>query len=304
MGSVGTDIECGVQLEHEARRPGRSTEGVLAGTFRRLRRNRAATGGLVLLALLLATAIAAPVIAPYDPIKVVPSESLKAPSTRHWLGTDQFGRDILSRLVWGARISLSAGLISVGISAAIGVAVGLVAGFYGGWVDGIVSRVVDMMLAFPGILLALCISAALGPGITQVMIAVGIAGIPTFVRMVRASVLSARENLYVDAARSLGASNPRIIVPHILPNVAAPVIVLATLGLAWSILNAAALSFLGLGAQPPMPEWGAMLSTGREYLRAGWWITTFPGIAIMVAVLSINLVGDGLRDAMDPRLRS
>lgn len=279
------------------------SEGVLSGTFRRLRRNRAAMGGLILLVLLVTMAIAAPALAPYDPIKVAPSESIKSPRAPHWLGTDQFGRDILSRILFGARVSLRTGLISVGIAASIGVVVGLFAGFYGGWVDIAISRVVDMMLAFPGILLALCISAALGPGINQVMIAVGIAGIPTFVRMVRASVLSARENLYVDAARALGASNLRIIGLHILPNVVAPVIVLATLSLGWSMLNAAALSFLGLGAQPPMAEWGAMLSTGREYLRAGWWITTFPGIAIMLAVCSINLLGDGLRDAMDPRLR-
>lgn len=276
---------------------------MVSGTVRRLAANRGAMVGLMLLALLVAVAIAAPLIAPYDPIKVVPAESVRPPSARHWLGTDQFGRDILSRIVWGAQISLRIGAISVGIAVSTGVAIGLIAGFYGGWVDVLISRLVDMMLAFPGILLALCISAALGPGISQVMIAVGIAGIPSYVRMVRASVLSARENLYVDAARALGASNLRIAIPHILPNVVAPVIVLATLGLAGAILNAAALSFLGLGAQPPTAEWGAMLSTGREYLRAGWWITTCPGVAIMIAVLSINLLGDGLRDALDPRLR-
>lgn len=281
----------------------RPPDGIIAGTFRRLRRNRAAMAGLVLLILLVATAISAPVIAPFDPIKVMPADSIKPPSPEHWLGTDQFGRDILSRIIWGAQISLRIGFISVGIASSVGVMVGLLAGFYRGWVDTIISRIIDMMLAFPGILLALCISAALGPGIYQVMIAVGIAGIPTYARMVRGSVLSARENLYVDAARALGTPDLRIIFVHLLPNVLAPVIVLATLGLAWSILNAAALSFLGLGAQPPMAEWGAMLSTGREYLRAGWWITTFPGLAIMVAVLSINLLGDGLRDALDPRLR-
>jgi peptide/nickel transport system permease protein len=204
------------------------------------------------------------------------------------LGTDHVGRDILSRIIYGARISLRIGLIS---------------GYHGGWVDVIIMRVMDVMLAFPGILLALAIISLLGPNLSNVMIAVGVSAIPAYTRLVRASVLSAKENLYVSAAQAIGCSTGITLFRHILPNVIAPVIILATLGVAGAILSAAALSFIGLGAQPPTPEWGAILSDGRQYLRYAWWVATFPGLAIMITVLAINALGDGLREALDPRAR-
>jgi peptide/nickel transport system permease protein len=204
----------------------------------------------------------------------------------------------------GTPLSLSVGLISVGIAIVVGVVVGLLSGYYGGWVDSTLMRFIDVMLAFPGILLALTIVSMLGPSLTNLMIAVGVSSIPTYARLTRGSVLSAREEVYVSAARSIGVANRRILVRHILPNVVAPIIVTATLGVGAAILWAAALSFLGLGSQPPTPEWGRMLSEGRQYLRDHWWISTFPGLAIMVTVLAMNILGDGLRDVLDPRLKS
>ncbi len=271
---------------------------------RQLVRNPTAMIGLAVLVVLTLVAIAAPWLAPYDPIRQNPLMSLKPPSAEHWLGTDQFGRDIFSRILYGARISLRIGLVSVGIAIALGGFLGLVSGFYGGWLDQVISRFVDLLLAFPGILLALVIVSVIGPSLTNVMVAVGIAATPTYARVVRGSVLAARENVYVEAAHALGAGDRRVLVRHVLPNVLAPVIVLATLGVAGAILTGAALSFLGLGAAPPTPEWGAMLSEGRNYMRLAWWISTFPGLAIMLAVLATNLFGDGLRDALDPRMRT
>ncbi|MCL4467296.1 MAG: ABC transporter permease [Chloroflexi bacterium] len=278
-------------------------EGRLASTFRRLLQNRGATIGLAVLSFLVVIAVLAPQLAPYDPVDMVPDDRFLLPSGAHPLGTDQFGRDLLSRIMHGARISLTVGLISVGIAAVIGVVLGLLAGYYSGWLDAVIMRSIDVMMAFPGILLALVIVAVLGAGITNVMIAVGISSVPTYARLTRGCVLSAKEFLYVDAARTLGCRDRRILFRHILPNVLAPLIVVSTLGVAGAILSSAALSFLGLGAQPPSPEWGAMLSGGRAYLRDSWWIATFPGLAIMLAVLSINMLGDGLRDALDPRMK-
>src|SRR5215468_5448533 len=266
------------------------------GAPRRLVRQRGAVLGLVILSLLASMAAAAPWLSPRDPIKTAPRESLQPPGARFVLGSDQYGRDVASRALHGARLSLTVGLIAVSIAVCLGTPVGLVSGYYGG-------RVVDVLLAFPGILLALAIVSVLSPGLTNVMIAVGLSAVPNYARLVRASVLSAREQLYVEAARALGSRDLAIVARYILPNVVAPLIVTATLGLGTAILSAAALSFLGLGSQPPQPEWGRMLSEGRDYLREAWWISTVPGLGIMLTVLAMNLVGDGLRDLLDPRLQ-
>lgn len=270
--------------------------------WRRLRRSKGALVGLGILLLLVVVAVAAPLIAAFDPIRVS-DQALYSPGLPYLLGSDQYGRDILSRILFGTRISMVIGLISVGIASSIGVTMGLLAGYYGGWTDRILMWATNVMLAIPGILLALAIVAIRGePSLTTLMIAVGIAGVPTYSRLVRGSVLAAKTNVYVDAARVIGVPTRMILVRHLLPNVIAPVIVAATLGTGAAILAAAALSFLGLGSQPPSPEWGRMLSEGRNYLRDQWWISTFPGLAIMVTVLAMNLLGDGLRDALDPRL--
>ncbi len=271
--------------------------------MRRLVRNRGAVAGLAILVLLALMAIAAPLIAPYDPNAIAPVSNLKGPSAAHLFGTDQFGRDILSRIFFGARLSFEVGFIAVGLAMVCGIVLGLVAGFFGRAVDAVITIVIDIMLAFPGILLALAIIAILGPSLYNLMIAVGIAGIPAYTRLVRGTTLAAKQQAYVEAARVSGARDAAIMFRHILPNVLSPVIVLATLGIGSAILVGASLSFLGLGAKPPTPEWGAMLSAGRNYLSLAWWITLFPGLAIMLTVLSINMVGDGLRDALDPRLK-
>lgn len=271
--------------------------------FRRLARGKGAIAGLIILILMIGAAIFAPLLAPNDPILINPQNGLYSPGVPYLFGTDQLGRDVLSRVLFGARLSLIVGLISVGIAASVGIVVGLIAGYYGGWVENIIMRIIDVMLAFPGILLALAIVSVLGPSLTNLMVAVGVAAIPTYARLTRGSVLATKENLYVDAARVVGVPNHRILARHILPNVVAPLIVAATLGVGAAILSAAALSFLGLGSQPPTPEWGRMLSEGRRFLSSAWWISTFPGFAIMLTVLAINMIGDGLRDTLDPRLR-
>jgi peptide/nickel transport system permease protein len=268
-----------------------------------LGRQRGAVVGLVILGSLALMALGAPWLSPRDPIKTAARDALRPPGPRFVLGSDQFGRDVASRVLHGARVSLTVGLISVSIAVALGAPLGLVSGYYGGRLDGLIMRVMDVLLAFPGILLALAIVSVLTPGLTNVMIAVGLSAVPTYARLVRASVLSARENLYVEAARALGGRDLGILARYILPNVVAPLIVTATLGLGTAILSAAALGFLGLGSQPPQPEWGRMLSEGRDYLREAWWISTFPGLGIMLTVLAMNLLGDGLRDVLDPRLQ-
>ena len=268
-----------------------------------LGRQRGAVVGLVILGSLALMALGAPWLSPRDPIKTAARDALQPPGPRFVLGSDQFGRDVASRVLHGARVSLTVGLISVSIAVALGAPLGLVSGYYGGRLDGLIMRVMDVLLAFPGILLALAIVSVLTPGLTNVMIAVGLSAVPTYARLVRASVLSARENLYVEAARALGGRDLGILARYILPNVVAPLIVTATLGLGTAILSAAALGFLGLGSQPPQPEWGRMLSEGRDYLREAWWISTFPGLGIMLTVLAMNLLGDGLRDVLDPRLQ-
>lgn len=267
------------------------------------RRNWGAIGGVVVVMTLVILALLAPVIAPADPIEMSIEAVMAPPSPQHWFGTDQYGRDILSRVLYGARLSLQTGLVAVAIAATIGSLLGLAAGYYGEAVDSIIMRIVDILLAFPGMLLAMAIVAVLGPSLINVMIAVGIGATPTYARVVRSSVLSAKEMQYVLAARSIGCSNTRLMFTHILPNTLSPIIILSSLSIASAILAASGLSFIGLGAQPPTPEWGAMLNAGRTYLRDAWWMTTFPGLAIMLTVMSINMIGDGLRDALDPRLR-
>jgi len=282
----------------------RAARGGWSGAVARLARNPSGLLGAAILVALIVCAVAAPLLTPDDPLAQNLIGALQGPSGQHPLGTDQFGRDILSRILYGTRVSLPIGFISVAIACALGVPLGLVAGYYGHWVESIIMRLMDIMLAFPGILLALVVIAILGPSLNNVMLAVGISGVPSYARLVRGSVLQVKANAYVESARATGASDARLILAHILPNVLAPIIVLASLGVGSSILAASGLSFLGLGAQPPSPEWGAMLSTGRNYLEQAWWIATFPGVMIVLAVLAMNLLGDALRQALDPRLRS
>lgn len=268
----------------------------------RFLRHRGARAGAAALGALALIAAAAPWIAPGDPAATGEDRFLEAPGPVHWFGTDDLGRDVLTRVVHGGRISLVVGLVAVGVAAVAGAAIGLVTGYYGGRLDNVVMRGMDLLMAFPGVLLALLVIAILGRGLVNVMIAVGIADVPSFVRLVRGSVLSAREHVYVEAARAVGLPDRLILLRHMLPNVFAPLLVVSTLEVGNAILVASSLSFLGLGAQPPSPEWGAMLAAGREYMRTAWWLTVFPGLAIAFTVLAVNLLGDGLRDAIDPRL--
>ncbi len=254
-----------------------------------------------LLALFAVIAFLAPRVVTIDPYRQSLADSLLPPgSAGHVLGTDHLGRDMLLRLVDGARVSLTIGFVAVGISVVLGGMVGLLAGYFGGWLDTVLMRFVDAQLAFPGILAALVIVTVLGSGLDKAMIAVGIGALPRYARVVRGTVLSTKQELFVDAARSIGASHRRIMFVHIVPQILGPVITLATLGLATAVLAAAALSFLGLGAQPPTAEWGLMLSDARKYVRVAWWLAVFPGAAITVTVLAMNLLGDGVRDALDP----
>lgn len=266
-----------------------------------LRQPGAVIGAAVLLAWIL-VAIFAPLVAPYDPAALI-SRARQAPSAAHWLGTDMLGRDLLSRVIYGGRVSISLGLIAVALGGIPGVLLGLMAGYFGGWVDTVISRFVDALLAFPSILLALVVIASLGPSIQNMMIAVGIATLPDYARLVRGTVLSIRTQPYVEAARLVGNSHTRTMLRHILINANAPIVVLATLQVGSAILIGAGLSFLGLGAQPPTPEWGLMSAEGRQMLQRAWWISTFPGIAILSVVIACNLVGDGLRSALDPKMR-
>lgn len=268
--------------------------------WRKLRNRPGALIGAVVLVLFVLVAIFAPLLAPMNPFEIS-SNRRAAPSVDHWLGTDELGRDVLSRIIYGSRVSLRVGLVAIGIALTIGSALGVLAGFVGGWIDSIIMRLTDVMLAFPGFLLAIAVVAILGPSLFNVMIAVGIESIPAYIRTARGSTLSVKEMEYVTGARTLGCSTFRIAIKYILPNVAAPLIVLATIGVAGSILSAAGLSYLGLGAQPPTAEWGAMLSSARSFVRDAWWMATFPGAAIMLVVLALNLFGDGLRDILDPR---
>ncbi len=276
----------------------------LQETWTRLLRNKAAVAGLLIIVVFILMALFAPLLAPSDPIEQV-IENRKTPpfSSNYLLGSDELGRDMLSRLIYGARLSMTIGVISVGIAMAGGMAVGMVSGYYGGWFDKIVMRIVDIMLAFPYVLLTIVIVAVLGPNLTNAMIAIGISQMPRYVRLIRASVLAEKESDYILAERSIGTGDFELMFGSILPNSLAPVIVQATLGVGEAILSSAALSFLGLGAQPPTPEWGLMIASSREFVTSAWWIVTFPGLATLLAVLGFNLFGDGLRDVLDPRLK-
>ena len=269
--------------------------------WRRLRRRKAAMVGLAVFAAFILLALAAPWVAPYDPLKTNFLLVRKPPSGLHWFGTDEIGRDVLSRVLWGARASLLAGVVSVSIAVAIGVPLGLLSGYARGWVDGLLMRVTDGLLACPGLILAIAMAAFLGPSLTNAMIAIGITAMPVFIRLTRGQVLAVTVEDYVEAARALGNPPMRIALRHVLPNILPPILVQATLAMAAAILAEAALSFLGLGQQPPAPSWGSMLNVARNFIGQAPWMSWWPGLAIVAVVLSLNLLGDGLRDAFDPK---
>jgi peptide/nickel transport system permease protein len=261
--------------------------------------NRARVGAIIVITAI-AIAIFSPLIAPYDPIQTNFTDRLIAPNPMHLFGTDNLGRDVFSRTLVGTRVSLGISIITVSLALIVGVPLGIISGFYGSWQDSVIMRLIDFQLAFPATLLAIVIAGTLGPSLRNAMIAVGVMMVPTFTRVVRSSTLSIKESSFIIAARALGANPGYIMLRHILPNIADPLIVLSSLTIGSAILSTAGLSFIGLGAQPPTPEWGAMLSTGRDYIRQQWWISTFPGLAIAILVLGVNLLGDVIRDALDP----
>jgi len=271
--------------------------------YRRLGRNLSLLLGGLLVAAFVMMALLGPRLAPHDPFEMALDAKFQRPSVEHWAGTDQFGRDVFSRVLHGAGTSLLAAVTAEGIALAAGTLIGLMSGFIRGRFDLIVQRIVEILMAFPGLLLAVVIVAILGPGLVNVMIAVGLAGIPSYVRLVRGQVLSAAQNEYVEAARALGAGSRRIMVGHILPNISSPVLVVGTMGLAGAIQATAALSYLGMGAQPPEPVWGTMVAEAQVFIYNAWWLAAAPGVAIALAVLGFNLFGDGLRDLLDPRTR-
>jgi ABC-type dipeptide/oligopeptide/nickel transport system permease subunit len=271
--------------------------------WRRFARNRGAVFGLAVLVLIVVASLFAPVLAPYDPLAQGVGPTLAGPSLAHWAGTDSFGRDMLSRIIFGARIALIVGVVSVVIAMVIGVSLGLAAGYYGGWLDAVVMRVMDGLFAFPIIILAIAMMAIMGFGVTNVILAVAVGFIAPFARVTRADVLAVKEEPYIEAARLTGMSAPAIIVHHVLPNVLAPIIVQAALRVSGAIITESGLSFLGLGPPPPTPVWGSMIAEGRNFIVMAPHVSTFPGIALMLAIVGLNLLGDGLRDTLDPRLR-
>jgi peptide/nickel transport system permease protein len=286
-----------VVFEHIETTPGRKT-------WKRLLRRGGALFGLSVVLFFVALALLAPWLAPYDPLATSWSAVRAAPEAAHPFGSDELGRDVLSRIIWGARASLLAGLVSVSISLALGVPIGMAAGYLGRWVDALISRITDAMLACPFLILAIALAAFLGPNLTNAMIAIGISATPIFIRLTRAQVISAKAEDYVEAARALGNPHLRIALRHIFPNIVAPLIVQATLAIAAAVIAEASLSFLGLGQQPPAPSWGSMLNTARNYVDQAPWMAIWPGLSIFLLVLSFNLLGDGLRDALDPRHRA
>jgi ABC-type dipeptide/oligopeptide/nickel transport system permease subunit len=281
----------------------RGRSSLFLDAWRRLRRDKLAIAGMLLIALFVIAAIFAPLIAPYNPIEQSLLQRRQPPSRQHWMGLDEVGRDVFSRLIFGARASLQVGLLSVSLAILVGSILGAVSGYLGGWVDQAIMRFMDILLAFPGLLLAIAVVSILGPGLMNMLYAIGFVSIPVYARIMRASVLAVREQDFVMAARAVGVPEQRMLLREILPNCLTPIIVAGTLGIATAILDAAGLSFLGLGAQPPTPEWGTMLGEGRGSVFTAPHIVLFPGLAIMLNVLGFNLLGDGLRDALDPRLR-
>ncbi|MDA1003754.1 MAG: ABC transporter permease [Chloroflexi bacterium] len=271
--------------------------------LRRFFRQRGVPIAALLLGLVVIAAVFAPLIAPYDPIATAPRDSLQAPSGAHLLGTDQLGRDVFSRIIFGSRVSILVGIIAVGVAMLAGVPLGLLSGYFGGLLDHAIMRTMDAIIAFPALVLALAIVGALGPGTFQVMVAIGVSAVPLYARLTRGQVLSIREQDYVHAARALGASNPRVLARHVLPNSLSPLIVQGSLGVAFAILAEAGLSFLGVGVQPPAPTWGGMLSKALPLIERASYLSIFPGVAIFITVLAINMLGDALRDVLDPRLR-
>ena len=290
--STSASLAAAETLESPARR-----------AWRRLIRRKGAVLGLVVIALFVLLAVFAPLIVPYDPIATSWSLVRKAPSMQHWFGTDELGRDVLARVVYGARASLLAGVISVGIALAIGVPLGLLAGYRGGFIDALISRITDAMLACPFLILAIALAAFLGPSLGNAMIAIGVSATPIFIRLTRGQVMSVKVEDYVEAVRAMGNPRWRIALVHILPNILPALLVQATLSIAAAIIAEAALSFLGLGQQPPAPSWGSMLNAAQRFLTSAPWMAIWPGLAIFLVVLSFNLVGDGLRDALDPKAR-
>jgi peptide/nickel transport system permease protein len=289
-------LEISLKQKKTARSPWRIAWG-------KLRRDPAALFGLAGLIIVLLAVLCAPWIAPYDPNVIDSKVIFQAPNTAHLFGTDDYGRDNLSRVIWGGRESLRAAILAIMIAMLGGTTFGLLSGFYRGWVDRFIMRMVDVLLAFPTILLLLSIIAVLGPSLITVLIALGLSAIPAYTRIVRGSVLGVREMEYVTAARALGVKNGRIMFAHILPNIVAPIIVYSTMGFGGAIMMTAGLSYIGMGAQPPSAEWGSMLNMSRQYMRDAWWMSVFPGLAIFFCVLCINLLGDGLRSALDPKMR-
>lgn len=302
--SIATRTSSTTGLVSVSRCRPRTHHGWLVTSVRRYCRNRVAVVALAVLLVIVGASIAAPLIAPFEPLQMQPSAAMSGPSPEHLLGTDRFGRDTFSRVLYGGQLTLQVAFVSALFSATIGASLGLLAGYRGGRVDDVIMRLIDVLLAFPGIMLALAVVAVLQPGLNSIVLAVGISGIPYFVRVTRASTTSAKHEAYVEAARVCGAGGFRIAALHILPNVAAPMLVLLTLSAANAVLTGASLSFLGLGVQPPAPEWGAMMNAGRDFFQQAPWLINGPGIALLVTVLAISTVGDALRDALDPRLRA
>ena len=291
-----TELEAAVGLEPPSRT-------FAADVWRRFRKAPGAVAGAAVVAAIVLLAVFAPLLAPSDPLAQHVAQGAQAPSGGHWFGTDKLGRDVFARILYGARISIRIGFVAVGLAITVGTLIGLVAGYAGKRVDTVLMGAMDVMLAFPSIILAIAITTVLGPSINNLMLAVGIVYVPQYARLARSSVLAVKEHEYVEAARAVGAGTPAILARHVLPNILAPLLVQATLGIATAELEAAGLSYLGLGARPPAPEWGAMLNDARDYWLSAPWALIFPGLSITVLVLGFNLLGDGLRDALDPRQR-